>query len=64
MTADPLRPPETDEEPWMPADPAPQHGINLLEAAIVGTGVWVWATAAVAAALVAVLVVIGIRRLR
>lgn len=61
--ADPLRPPATDEEPWLPADPDPQRGVSLLDAAVVGSGLWVYAVAIVATALLAVLVVLGIRKL-
>lgn len=61
-SCDPLRPPETDEEPWLPPSatlPAPRA--DLLDAAIVTTSLWAYAAAAVAGALVAVLLVLGAR---
>lgn len=59
---DPLRPPATDEEPWLPADPDPQPGMSLLDAAVLATGLWTWAVAIAAAALLVVLALIGLRR--
>jgi hypothetical protein len=62
--ADPLRPFGTDEEPWLPADPGPQHGLSLLDGAVVGVAWWVYLTGAVSAALAVVLLLLGIRAVR
>lgn len=61
---DPVRPPATDEEPWLPANPDSQRGLSLLDAFVVLTAWWVYLTAAVSAALAVVLLLLGIRRAR
>lgn len=58
---DPLRAPETDEEPWLPASPGEPRGFSMFGLEHLA-GRWIVATAVVAAALVAVLVVLGIGR--